>query len=66
MRKIAFAALVVLGAIISFGTSSPALAGACEARYTMAIAACNGNGPCGDAAESAYIECLRSQVEVKE
>jgi hypothetical protein len=64
MKKIAIAALIVLGAMA--GAPSTALAGGCEVQYTMAIAACNGNGPCGDAAQAAYYDCIQREAKVDE
>lgn len=61
MKKIAIAALLLLGAVAS--VPSTALAGACEIQYTMAVAACNGDTACGNAASDAYAECIKRQVE---
>lgn len=64
MKKIALAALILLGAVA--GAPSTAMAGACEIQYTMAVAACNGNSDCGNAALDSYAECIRRQVRVDE
>lgn len=64
MKKIAIAALLLIGAVA--GMPSTALAGACEIQYTMAVAACAGDTDCGNAALDSYTECLRRQVRVDE
>ena len=61
MKRIASGALLLLGAVSSM--PSTALAGACEIQYTMAVAACNGNTSCGNAASDAYAECIKREAE---
>lgn len=66
MKKMIFPALVLLGGAGVSLTPAPALAGACEMQHTMAIAACNGDGACGDRADAAYYDCLKRQVLINE
>lgn len=64
MKKVAIAGLALFGSLTIGANTASAFYGQCETMHAMEIAACMGDGPCGDAADNRYLECLKRQVLV--